>query len=87
MTYMKIAAAIRWVELAISLVGSFVRGLGAGTVGLFFLAIAIADESTPFSEFLRVFHSAIGGLVMIGLGNVLWVLVSWMFSTSPQLKQ
>ncbi|QOI08008.1 hypothetical protein [Pseudomonas savastanoi] len=87
MTYMKIAAAIRLVELAISLVGSFVRGVGAGTVGLFFMAIAIADESTPFSEFIRVLHSLVNAVVMIGLGNVLWVLVSWMFSTSPQLKQ
>ncbi|WP_160329118.1 hypothetical protein [Pseudomonas savastanoi] len=53
MTYMKIATAIRLIDLAISLVGSFLRGVGAGTVGLFFMAIAIADESTPFREGLN----------------------------------
>ncbi|MCQ3022712.1 hypothetical protein NLO85_19565 [Pseudomonas savastanoi] len=94
MTYMKIATAIRLIDLAIRLVGSFLRGVGAGTVGLFFMAIAIADESTPFSEFLRVFHSLIGMLVMIGLVNVLWELVAgrpgivdWMFSARPKPKQ
>ncbi len=86
MTYMKIAAAIRLIELAIRLVGSFLRGVGAGTVGLFFMAIAIADESTPFSEFLRVFHSCIGVLVMIGLVNVLRTLVDWMFSAPPKTQ-
>lgn len=76
MTVSNKKAISTWVR-TVSLVGYFVRGVGAAAIALSLLVIALADETTPFSDVVRAFHypACVQLLVLLGVCNVLRALV------------